>query len=151
VHSSSFIKMSGPGTRVVLARQHGLSMPLGLTYMHSKSLGQHGCWESKVAVTLKRNVVFGPADIKSWPPRPWRTFSLVYCRHHVDMVFYPFSTCFWAGDTFAPKLKIVMPDGQTKPVQQYLQDAFLDMYATVVQALDGLDGVIGFEASLCNA
>lgn len=55
------------------------------------------------------------------------------------------ATCFWAGDIFAPKLKIAMPGGQTKPVQQYLQDAFLDMYATVVQALDGLDGVIGFE------
>jgi hypothetical protein len=40
-----------------------------------------------------------------------------------------------------------MPDGQTKPVQQYLQDAFLDMYTTVIRALDDLDGVIGFEES----
>ena len=43
-----------------------------------------------------------------------------------------------------------MPDGQAKPVQQYLQDAFLDMYATVVHALDDLDGIIGFEASLAQ-
>jgi hypothetical protein len=100
---------------------------------------------------LKQNVVFGPADTKSWPPQLWRMFSLTYCCHQVDMKFYLSSTCFWAGDTFAPKLKIVMPGGQVKPVQQYLQDAFLDMYATVVQALDGLDGVIGFEARLCNA
>jgi Cdc6-like AAA superfamily ATPase len=66
------------------------------------------------------------------------------------LTFYHYSTCFWAGDTFAPKLKIPMLDGQTKSVQQYLQDAFLDMYTTVIHALDDLDGIIGFEASLGN-
>ncbi|KAH7928854.1 glycoside hydrolase family 5 protein [Leucogyrophana mollusca] len=55
------------------------------------------------------------------------------------------ATCFWAGDTFAPKLKIKTLDGQAKPVQQYLQDAFLDMYAVVVQKLGDLDGILGFE------
>ncbi|KAL4071735.1 glycoside hydrolase family 5 protein [Scleroderma citrinum] len=55
------------------------------------------------------------------------------------------ATCFWAGDTFAPKLKIKAADGQTKSVQQFLQDAFLDMYAAVVQALGDLEGILGFE------
>lgn len=72
-------------------------------------------------------------------------FSVIYGRYHFDILSS--STCFWAGDTFVPKLKILMPDGQTKPVQQYLQDAFLDMYTTVIHALDDLDGVIGFEES----
>ncbi|KAG8216122.1 glycoside hydrolase family 5 protein [Butyriboletus roseoflavus] len=55
------------------------------------------------------------------------------------------ATCFWAGDTFAPKLKVTAPNGDIKSVQQYLQDAFLDMYAVVAQTLGGLDGVLGFE------
>ncbi|KAI6041477.1 glycoside hydrolase family 5 protein [Pisolithus marmoratus] len=55
------------------------------------------------------------------------------------------ATCFWAGDTFAPKLRIPMSDGQTKPVQQFLQDAFLDMYTAVVRALGDIEGVLGFE------
>ncbi|KAF8843464.1 glycoside hydrolase family 5 protein [Paxillus ammoniavirescens] len=55
------------------------------------------------------------------------------------------ATCFWAGDTFAPKLKITAPNGNVKSVQQYLQDAFLDMYALVAQTLGDVDGVLGFE------
>ncbi|KIJ64803.1 glycoside hydrolase family 5 protein [Hydnomerulius pinastri MD-312] len=55
------------------------------------------------------------------------------------------ATCFWAGDTFAPKLKIPALNQESKPVQQYLQDAFLDMYALVAQTLGDLDGVLGFE------
>ncbi|KIK98867.1 glycoside hydrolase family 5 protein [Paxillus rubicundulus Ve08.2h10] len=54
-------------------------------------------------------------------------------------------TCFWAGDTFAPKLKITAPNGDVKSVQQYLQDAFLDMYTLVAQTLGDVDGVLGFE------
>ncbi|KAF9238092.1 glycoside hydrolase family 5 protein [Melanogaster broomeanus] len=42
------------------------------------------------------------------------------------------ATCFWAGDTFAPKLKITAPNGEVKSVQQYLQDAFLDMYTLIM-------------------
>ncbi|KAG9308311.1 glycoside hydrolase family 5 protein [Chiua virens] len=55
------------------------------------------------------------------------------------------ATCFWAGDTFAPKLKITTGDGDIKSVQQYLQDAFLDMYALVAQTVGSLKGVLGFE------
>ncbi|KAH0831249.1 glycoside hydrolase family 5 protein [Lanmaoa asiatica] len=55
------------------------------------------------------------------------------------------ATCFWAGDTFAPKLKVTAANGDVKSVQQYLQDAFLDMYVVVAQTLGGLDGVLGFE------
>ncbi|EIW79596.1 glycoside hydrolase family 5 protein [Coniophora puteana RWD-64-598 SS2] len=55
------------------------------------------------------------------------------------------ATCFWGGDVFAPKLKIPMPDGSEKPVQRFLQDAFLDMFDVVAAALSDLPGVIGFE------
>jgi hypothetical protein len=50
-------------------------------------------------------------------------------------------TCFWAGDTFAPKLR--GRDGIS--IQRFLQDAFLDMWETVVRAVGDLDGVLGFE------
>ncbi|KAF8128604.1 glycoside hydrolase family 5 protein [Boletus edulis] len=55
------------------------------------------------------------------------------------------ATCFLAGDTFAPKLKVTATNGDVKSVQQYLQDAFLDMYAIVAETLGGLEGVLGFE------
>ncbi|KAH8977678.1 glycoside hydrolase superfamily [Lactarius akahatsu] len=51
------------------------------------------------------------------------------------------ATCFWAGDTFAPKLRV--RDGV--PVQHFLQDAFLDMWEAVARAVGDLDGVLGFE------
>ena len=54
-------------------------------------------------------------------------------------------TCFWAGDTYAPKLKVRARDGRTLPIQQYLQGAFLDMFDIVAAKLGGLDGVLGFE------
>lgn len=52
-----------------------------------------------------------------------------------------YRTCFWAGDTFAPKLRV--RDGV--PIQGFLQDAFLDMWEAVVHAVGDLDGVLGFE------
>ncbi|KAJ7614127.1 glycoside hydrolase [Roridomyces roridus] len=55
------------------------------------------------------------------------------------------ATCFWAGDTFAPKLLIKDRDGNDVPVQQYLQNAFLDMSEALVKAVGDLDAVIGFE------
>ena len=48
---------------------------------------------------------------------------------------------------FAPKLKIKAPDGTSKGVQQFLQDAFLDMYAVVASTLGDVEGVLGFEVS----
>jgi hypothetical protein len=58
---------------------------------------------------------------------------------------YIASTCFWAGDTFAPKLLIKDRDGQEVPVQQFLQNAFLDMYEVLARTIGDLEGVIGFE------
>jgi hypothetical protein len=59
--------------------------------------------------------------------------SLMSARFH--------RTCFWAGDTFAPKLRA--PDGVS--IQRFLQEAFLDMWETVVRAVGDLDSVLGFE------
>ena len=55
------------------------------------------------------------------------------------------STLFWAGDTFAPKLRVKGHDGKEVSYQQFLQNAFLDMYDQLVQAVGDLDGVLGFE------
>ncbi|KAJ7291517.1 glycoside hydrolase superfamily [Mycena rebaudengoi] len=55
------------------------------------------------------------------------------------------ATCFWAGDAFAPKLLIKGRDGTPVPVQQYLQNAFLDMSEMLVKAVGDLDAVVGFE------
>ncbi|KAH9934532.1 glycoside hydrolase family 5 protein [Epithele typhae] len=55
------------------------------------------------------------------------------------------ATCFWAGDMFAPKLKVKGKDGKEVPVQEFLQGAFLDMWATVAAKLGDLEAVLGFE------
>ena len=55
---------------------------------------------------------------------------------------------FWAGDTFAPKLKIKAKNGTEMSVQQYLQGAFLNMNDVVAKKLGNLEGVLGFEVSL---
>lgn len=54
------------------------------------------------------------------------------------------STLFWAGNTFARKLLI--KDGEDHvPIQDYLQEKFLNAWEALVEALVGLEGVIGFE------
>ena len=58
-------------------------------------------------------------------------------------------TCFWAGDTFAPKLRVKSKDSKEMSVQQFLQNAFLDMWETVARTVGDLDGVIGFEVREC--
>ncbi len=55
------------------------------------------------------------------------------------------STCFWAGDAFAPKLKLKNRHGEEVPVQEFLQGAFLDMFENIVRAVGDLEAVIGFE------
>ncbi|KAF8518261.1 cytoplasmic protein [Hysterangium stoloniferum] len=56
------------------------------------------------------------------------------------------ATCFWAGDTFASKLKVPDPRGGVEiGIQKLLQDAFLDAWEVLVKTVGDLDGVIGFE------
>ncbi|THH17235.1 hypothetical protein EW146_g3534 [Bondarzewia mesenterica] len=55
------------------------------------------------------------------------------------------ATCFWAGDTFAPKLRVKSKDGKETSVQQFLQNAYLDMWEVVARAVGDLEGVMGFE------
>jgi len=63
----------------------------------------------------------------------------------MDCVAPLFRTCFWAGDTFAPKLKITTRNGCQVSVQQYLQGAYLNMFDVVVSQLGDLEGILGFE------
>ncbi|TFY82766.1 hypothetical protein EWM64_g1246 [Hericium alpestre] len=55
------------------------------------------------------------------------------------------ATCFWAGDTFAPKLRIKTGEDKEMSVQQFLQNTFLDMWEVVARSVGDLEGVIGFE------
>jgi hypothetical protein len=57
-------------------------------------------------------------------------------------------TCFWAGDTFAPKLLVKDRDGSDVPVQQFLQNAFLNMWEMLAKAVGDLDAVLGFEVRI---
>jgi hypothetical protein len=65
---------------------------------------------------------------------------------YVSSIFY--STCFWAGDTFAPKLTVKNPAGEEVSIQPFLQNAFLDMWEMVAKTLGDLEGVLGFEVCL---
>ncbi|KAF8521332.1 glycoside hydrolase family 5 protein [Gautieria morchelliformis] len=56
------------------------------------------------------------------------------------------ATCFWAGDTFASKLKVPDPTGTGEiPIQKMLQDAFLEAWGALANAVGDLEGVLGFE------
>ncbi|THH27123.1 hypothetical protein EUX98_g7072 [Antrodiella citrinella] len=55
------------------------------------------------------------------------------------------STCFWAGDTFAPKLRVKNQHGEEVSIQTFLQTTFLDMWAVVAKNVGDLPGVLGFE------
>ncbi|KAF8237581.1 glycoside hydrolase family 5 protein [Tricholoma matsutake] len=55
------------------------------------------------------------------------------------------STLFWGGDTFAPKLLVKDRRGVDVPIQQFLQNSFLDMFEVLARAIGDLDGVLGFE------
>lgn len=54
-------------------------------------------------------------------------------------------TCFYAGATFAPKLKVKGFDGKEVSIQTFLQTAFLEMWELVAKTLGNLEAVLGFE------
>ncbi|PCH36934.1 glycoside hydrolase family 5 protein [Wolfiporia cocos MD-104 SS10] len=54
------------------------------------------------------------------------------------------ATCFWAGNTFAPKLQVER-GGTMTGIETFLQEAFLNMWEVVAKAVGDLDGVVGFE------
>ncbi|KAF9554990.1 cytoplasmic protein [Agrocybe pediades] len=66
------------------------------------------------------------------------------CGYH-KLAASTMSTCFWAGDVFTPKLLVKNKHNQEVPVQQFLQNAFLDAWEMVVRATGDLEGVIGFQ------
>ncbi|OSC99248.1 glycoside hydrolase family 5 protein [Trametes coccinea BRFM310] len=55
------------------------------------------------------------------------------------------ATCFWAGDMFAPKLRVQSRDGSEVSIQQFLQESFLSMWELVARTVGDLEAVIGFE------
>ena len=57
-------------------------------------------------------------------------------------------TCFWAGDMFAPKLKVKDAEGKEVSIQTFLQTTFLNMWQVVAKTVGDLEGVLGFEVRL---
>ncbi|KAG9124154.1 hypothetical protein FRC07_012642 [Ceratobasidium sp. 392] len=55
------------------------------------------------------------------------------------------ATLFWAGNTYAPKLRLSSTSGQDVNIQEYLQDCFLNAFEELVRAVGDLEGVAGFE------
>ncbi|WWD20684.1 hypothetical protein CI109_105160 [Kwoniella shandongensis] len=58
------------------------------------------------------------------------------------------NTLFWAGETFAPSLKVPATRNGVKKsvnIQTFLQDAFLGAFEKLVEAVGDLDTVMGFE------
>lgn len=53
------------------------------------------------------------------------------------------NTVFWGGEVFAPKLKIGGERGVN--VQVFLQDAFLNAWEALVDAVADVEAVVGFE------
>ncbi|KAJ7700451.1 hypothetical protein B0H17DRAFT_1128863 [Mycena rosella] len=83
-------------------------------------------WASRTGGTSRRSAGCGRAGTRSSRRRRWR------------------ATCFWAGDTFAPKL-LIKHKGVDQLVQQFLQNAYLDMSAELAKAVGDLPAVLGFE------
>ncbi|KAG0360934.1 hypothetical protein BG005_009533 [Podila minutissima] len=67
------------------------------------------------------------------PPMVWPTN---YTKLAASTMF----TLFWAGDTFAPKKMY-----QGEPIQQFLQNRYLECYMHLAKRLSHLDAVVGFE------
>ncbi|KAG8708128.1 hypothetical protein FRC09_001422 [Ceratobasidium sp. 395] len=55
------------------------------------------------------------------------------------------ATLFWAGKTYAPKLRVQSASGEDVNIQDFLQECFLNAFDELVRAVGDLDGVIGFE------
>lgn len=53
-------------------------------------------------------------------------------------------TLFWAGDVFAPLLKVKVGDKEVS-AQTFLQDAFMGTWEQLARAVGHLDAVVGFE------
>lgn len=67
--------------------------------------------------------------------------------HKASLSEMDYRTCFWAGDTFAPKLRVKDAQGTEVSIQQFLQSSFLASWEMLIKAVGDLDGVIGFEVS----
>jgi hypothetical protein len=145
-HLSHCTKTSGRATPAGPAHRPGRSSMSDLICTRSKRVVRHGYAASAVVDIQRPSAGCGPAGIRNSQPRRWRTFVhfLIPRLSYDDPSLMPapfHRTCFWAGDTFAPKLRV----RDHVPIQRFLQDAFLDMWETVVRAIGDLDSVIGFE------
>jgi hypothetical protein len=58
----------------------------------------------------------------------------------------PLSTLFWAGKTYAPKLRVKdISSEQLINIQDFLQECFLNAFDQLVRVVGDCEGVVGFE------
>ena len=51
---------------------------------------------------------------------------------------------------YAPKLLVKDRHGKEVNIQQYLQNAFLDMWEVLARSIGDLEGVLGFEVGITD-
>ncbi|KAG0315162.1 hypothetical protein BG000_005276 [Podila horticola] len=65
---------------------------------------------------------------------------MVWPTNYTKLAASTMFTLFWAGDTFAPKKMY-----QSEPIQQFLQNRYLECYMHLAKRLSHLDAIVGFE------
>jgi len=137
--------MSGRDIQGVLEPQPGRWKWLASIFVLLKIQAPLGCTDKEEEGMLKQSEASGLVDTIN--------LLLLLCREFLSCYFTNpttsciFRTCFWAGDVFTPKLFVKNKHNQEVPVQQFLQDSFLNAWEMVVRATGDLEGVIGFQVS----
>lgn len=55
------------------------------------------------------------------------------------------STCFFAGNMFAPRLRVTAQTREEMSIQDFLQTTFLNCWRRVAEKVGRLEGVLGFQ------
>ncbi|CAD6570060.1 MAG: hypothetical protein TREMPRED_005575 [Tremellales sp. Tagirdzhanova-0007] len=72
------------------------------------------------------------------------TFAYLWMKGYQKLACATMNTLFWGGTTFMPS-SMVLSGGKAVNIQQYLQDAFLAAVAKLVEAVNDIESVVGFE------
>ncbi|KAI7818264.1 glycoside hydrolase superfamily [Gamsiella multidivaricata] len=82
----------------------------------------------------------GAAYVHNTNQYPGDSPPMVWPTNYTKLAASTMFTLFWAGDTFAPNKTY-----QGEPIQQFLQNRYLECYNYLARRLCHLDAVIGFE------
>ncbi|KAF1806066.1 glycoside hydrolase superfamily [Mucor lusitanicus] len=98
-------------------------------------------WTFEAAgMNMKNFKETGAAYVHNTNAVPGDPLPMVWPTNYTKLASCTMFTLFFAGDTFAPKTQY-----QGKPIQQFLNDCFINTYHHLAQRLADLDAVLGFE------